>query len=231
MMWWQWRSAVLVVGLIGALGAPSTEAGETQAPGIDGVWVLNPELSDDPSGRLGGSDGDRTRDPGGGFGGRGPGGFGGGRGGFGGGRGGFGGGGGGGDRPDPQEMARMRAAMQEAIRDLLAAPRRMTIVSTDDEIGLTYGDGRVVRLIPDNREHAGLAGNRMRVRRTTRWDGDRLVTDLELESRLPFRVEQSYEVRRDGSAGRQLIVTSRVERGRGSDGDREFRRVYDLDVR
>ena len=223
-MWWQWRSAVLVVGLIGALGAPSTEAGETQAPGIDGVWVLNPELSDDPSGRLGGSDGDRTRDPGGGFGGRGPGGF-------GGGRGGFGGGGGGGDRPDPQEMARMRAAMQEAIRDLLAAPRRMTIVSTDDEIGLTYGDGRVVRLIPDNREHAGLAGNRMRVRRTTRWDGDRLVTDLELESRLPFRVEQSYEVRRDGSAGRQLIVTSRVERGRGSDGDREFRRVYDLDVR
>ena len=95
MMWWQWRSAVLVVGLIGALGAPSTEAGETQAPGIDGVWVLNPELSDDPSGRLGGSDGDRTRDPGGGFGGRGPGGFGGGRGGFGGGRGGFGGGGGG----------------------------------------------------------------------------------------------------------------------------------------
>ena len=231
MMRWQWWAMVLAVGLIGALGAPSTEAGEAQGPGIDGVWVLNPELSDDPSGRLGGSDGDRNRDPGGGFGGRGPGGFGGGRGGFGGGRGGFGGGGFGNDRPDPQEMARMRAAMQEAIRDLLAAPRRMTIVSTDDEIGLTYGDGRVVRLIPDNREHAGLAGNRMQVRRTTRWDGDRLVTDLELESRLPFRVEQSYEVRTEGVGGRQLIVTSRVERGPGGDGRREFRRVYDLDVR
>lgn len=223
MMRRQWRMAVALVGLIGVPGAASTEAGETQTAGIDGVWVLNTELSDDPSGRLGGPEGNANRGPGGGFGG--------GRGGFGGGRGGFGGGGFGGNRPDPQEMARMREAMQQAMRDLLAAPRRMTIVSTDDEIGLTYDDGRVVRLIPDNREHAGIAGDRMQVRRTTRWDGDRLVADLELETRIPFRVEQSYEVRTDNVEGRQLIVTSRVEMGRRGGGDREFRRVYGLESR
>ena len=228
MMRWRRWAAVLAVGLIGVLGA--AEAGEAQENGIDGVWVLNQELSDDPSGRLdGGQQGGRGGfGPGGGFGG-GRGGFGGGRGGFGGGRGGFGGGGG--NRPDPQEMARLRESMQGAIRDLLGAPRRITIVSGDDEIGLTYNDGRVVRLIPDDREHAGLAGSSMQVQRKTRWDDERLVTEIELETRFPFRVEQTYEVRTDGGSGRQLIVTSRVERGRGSDGDREFRRVYDLQER
>ena len=213
-MRWQQCLAMLTVGVIGVLAVSAAEAGEAQAEGIDGVWVLNLELSDDPSGQLG-AQGQGNR---GGFG-------------PGGGRGGFGGGGGGGDRPDPQEMARLRESMQEAIRDLLGAPRRMTIASSADEIGLTYGDGRVVRLIPDDREHAGLAGSSMRVQRKTRWDGDRLVTELELETRLPFRVAQTYEVRTDGAAGRQLIVTSRVGRGGGGDGGREFRRVYDLEPR
>lgn len=224
-MRWQQSAAVLVVGLIGVLGA--ADAGEAQEGNIDGEWVLNQELSDDPSGRLGDGqqDGRSGLGPGGGFGG-GPGGFGGGRGGFGRGRGGFGGGGG--NRPDPQEMARLRESMQGAIRDLLGAPRRMTIVSRADEIGLTYDDGRVVRLIPDDREHAGLAGS-MQVQRRTRWDGDRLVAEIELETRFPFRIEQAYEVRTDGGTGRQLIVTSHVERGRG--GSREFRRVYDLQER
>ena len=231
MMRWHWWAAAAALGLVGVLEAPSTAAGETQVAGIDGVWVLNEELSDDPRGRLGGSEGEADRGRGGGFGGRGPGGSGGGRGGFGGGRGGFGGGGFGGDRPDPQEMARMREAMRRAMSDLLTAPRRMTIVSTDDEIGLTYDDGRVVRLIPDDRAHAGIAGDSMQVRRTTRWDGDRLVTDLALEARMPFRLEQSYEIRTDDVAGRQLIVTSRVAMGRGGNGGREFRRVYDLEPR
>ena len=151
------------------------------------------------------------------------------RGGFGVGRGGFGGGGG--NRPDPREMARLRESVQEAIRDLLAAPRRMRIVSSTGEIGLTYDDGRVVRLIPDDREHAGLAGSSMQVRRRTRWDGDRLVTEIELETRFPFRLEQAYEVRTDGGVARQLVVTSRVEGGRGGDGDGEFRRVYDREER
>lgn len=213
---------MLAVGLIGVVG--TAEVGEAQEGGIDGEWVLNLELSDDPSGRLGGGQqGDR-----GGFG---PGGgFGGGRGGFGGGRGGFGGGGA--NPPDPQEMARLRESMQEAIRDILGAPRRMTIVTSADEIGLTYDDGRVVRLIPDDREHAGLAGSSMQVRRRARWDGDRLVAEIALETRFPFRVRQTYEVRTDGATGRQLIVTSRVERGgRGGDGGGEFRRVYDLQER
>ncbi len=227
----QWWTVMLAVGLLGVAG-PSPDVAEAQTGGIDGVWVLNRDLSDDPSGRLAGrEDGDRgDPDRGGGFGGRGPGGFGGGRGGFGGGRGGFGGDRGG-DRPDPQEMARMRQAMREAMSALLAAPGRMTIVTTADEVGLRYADGRVVRLIPDNRDHAGLAGSSMQVRRKTRWDGDRLVTEVELDTRRSFRVQRSYEVRADDGGGRQLIVTSRVEGGRGGDGGGEFRRVYDLEGR
>ena len=79
---------------------------------IQGVWVLNDELSDDPRPALG-SDGERGQGRRGSAarGGRGPGG--GGVGGFGGGRGGGRGGGGrggggrGGNRPDPEDMAEM----------------------------------------------------------------------------------------------------------------------------
>ena len=51
----------------------------------------------------------------------------------------------------------MREAMQSAMEDLTTAARRMTVVETEREVLLTYADGRV-RLIPDDREHAGIAG-------------------------------------------------------------------------
>ena len=163
----------------------------------------------------------------GGFGGPGggPGGFG-GRGGFGGGPGGRGGGPGGrdGDRPDREQMAGMR----EAMRDLLAAPRRMTIVGNVKEVVLTHDDGRVVRLIPDGREHAGIAGSSAQVKRTTQWKGETLEAEIELQARRRFSVRQTYEVQDGPDGGRQLIVTSHVEGGRSlRDGDGELRRVYD----
>lgn len=200
---------------------------------LAGSWMINQDLSDElrpqPGGRDGngggrgpGGFGDPGWGPGGGFGGRG--GYG-GRGGFGGRRGGLGGFGG-----DPRQMARMRADMQEAMRDLVTAPRRMTIVADEDEIVLTYDDRRVVRLVPDGREHSGLAGMRARVTRRTRWRGARLEAEIELQSRMELRVRQTYEVRTSDVDNRQLIVTTRVDGGRRGR-DREFRRVYDRELR
>ena len=215
------------------LSAGVTQVDEHQ-PVLLGIWVLNTELSDDPRPRpdmatTNGEQGRRGRRGGFGVGG----GFGGstGRGGFGGRgrRGGFGGSGGI-NRPDPENMAKRRAAMQDAIRDLMTAPRRMTIAGTRAEITLTYDDGRIVRLLPDSQEHVGLAGTSMRVTRKTRWDETTLVTDITLKVRqVSLEVNQSYQFR-DSEAGRQLIVTSLFHGGPFERlENREFRRVYDAE--
>ena len=237
------RMRSLAVGIIAAVAlgagpggtaAPSVRAAQDAERALAGTWVIDADLSDDPRPQPGGRDADdRPRGLGGGFGGPGwgpGGGFGGRGGGYGGRRGGFGAGGfeaGGGD---PERMARMRADMQEAMRDLMTAPRRMTIVADAREIVLAYDDRRVVRLIPDGREHAGLAGTSARVTRKTRWRGARLETEIELRSRLDLRVRQSYEVRIMDDGARQLVVTSRVDGGRRGP-DRELRRVYHAEVR
>ena len=193
----------------------ATQADERQVVFL-GTWVLNAELSDAlrPRPETSGSDRDQ-RERGGRFG---P---------SGGGRaGGFGGWGGNRDRPNTRDVAERRTGIQAAMRDLMSVPRRMTISGTQDEVILTYDDGRVIRLLPDGREHAGLAGSSMRLTRTTRWDSETLNTDIELEGRLRFEVEQTYEVR-NGEASKQLIVTSRFAGGPFRDEEREFRRVYD----
>ena len=177
--------------------------------------MLNYELSDDPRATLGneGPQEQGRRGPGAG-GGRGPGGG--------------GGGGRGGDRPDPAEMAEMREAMQSAMKDLMTAPRRMTVVETESAVLLTYDDGRVLRLIPDDREHAGIAGSSMQVKRRTTWTGETLVTRIELQSRMRFELEQTYEVLVEGG---QLVITSKFKSERfADDEDREFRRVYDREL-
>ena len=216
-----------MLGMVALCGSEgdilAAQSGGAPAP-IEGVWVLNQNLSDSAAGpELRGRSDDRVRDRGnGGF--RGPGGIGGGWGGFGG-RPGGGGGRETSGRPDLEEMAASREAMQTAEKDLTSAPYRMTIVTPDNEVLLTYGDGRVVRLIPDNREHAGIAGTGMEVRRKTQWVGDRLTTQIELKSRSKLKVQRTYALDSDGQ---QLVITSRFEGDRVEDDDeREFRRVYD----
>ena len=208
--------------LVLVLPINATQAGQRPVAFL-GTWVLNAELSDDLRPRppeMSGSGRDR-RGRGGGFGA--PGG-----GGFGGRRGGFGGRAGDGNRPAPEDIAERRTGIQEAVRDLMSVPRRMTITGTRDEVILRHDDGRVIRLLPDGREHAGLAGSRMRLTRTTRWDSATLITDIELEGRLRFEVEQTYEVR-NGEAGKQLIVTSRFGGEPFREEEREFRRIYDVE--
>ena len=224
----------LTASSVGA-GSGEVHAQDPEGEGaIQGVWVLNDELSDDPRPALG-SNGERGQGRRGSAarGGRGPGGAGGG--GFGGGRGGGrgggnpGGGGRGGNRPDPEDMAEMREAMRTAMKDLMTAARRMTIVETEREVLLTYADGRVVRLIPDDREHAGVAGRSMQVTRRTTWNGDTLVSRIELQSRMALRIERSYTVRLDGQ---QLVIMSTFDGERfRTDEDRELRHIYDREAR
>ena len=198
-------AVIAVTTPVGGVGPEIAQAPEGDRA-IQGVWVINDELSDDPRARLGSMAGEEGRQGRGG----GRGGFGGG-GGFGGVGGGRGGGfGGGGDRPSPEEMAERREAMQSAMEDLMTAARRMTVVEGEREVILTYADGRVIRLIPDDKEHAGIAGESMQVSRRTKWDGEKLVTQIELQGRMSLEIEQTYEVLRDG---RQLVVTSKVEGG------------------
>ena len=119
----------------------------------------------------------------------------------------------------------MREAMQSAMMDLMTAARRMTVVETEREVLLTYGDGRALRLIPDDQEHAGIAGNSMRVTRRTKWIGERLVARIELQSRMKLTLEQTYELVLEGQ---QLVVMSKFEGDRFEDDEaRELRRVYD----
>ena len=190
---------------------------ESSAASLEGIWMLNTDLSDEPRARLEGVGDDRGQGRGRGAAGR--------RGSRPGGRGRAGG-----RPPDREELARLRQGLQEAVRDLMTAPRRMTIVMIENEIVATYDDGRVIRLVSDDQAHKGIAGTSMQVTRRTRWENEKLVTDISLDSRIEVRLEQTYEVRLTDPEGKQLVVTSRFVGGRASNGDRrELRRVYDAE--
>ena len=214
-------TTVLIVVVVSVLPLGAGQVDELHEV-LLGTWVLNDDLSDALPPRAEMSKGNRGRrgggfaGPGGGFGGPGGGGLGGRRGGFGGRTGG---------RVPPEDRALRRAGLQEAIKDLTTAPRRMTIDGSPEAIVLTYNDRRVVRLLPDGREHAGLAGTSMRVTRVTQWDDTTLVTEIQLDSRVKFEIEQTYHVH-DGEYGLQLVVTSRFNGGPFGRETREIRRVY-----
>lgn len=203
-------TVVVVIALGGVCGdarvlSSDVAQPESSAASLEGIWMLNTDLSDEPRARLEGVGDDRGQGRGRGAAGR------------------------RGSRPGGR-VARLRQGLQEAVRDLMTAPRRMTIVMIENEIVATYDDGRVIRLVSDDQAHKGIAGTSMQVTRRTRWENEKLVTDISLDSRIEVRLEQTYEVRLTDPEGKQLIVTSRFVGGRASNGDRrELRRVYDVE--
>jgi len=215
-------TVVVVLALGGVCGDARVLSSDVAQPesstaSLEGIWMLNADLSDEPRARLEGVGDDRGQGRGRGAAGR--------RGSRPGGRGRAGG-----RPPDREELARLRQGLQEAVRDLMTAPRRMTIVMIENEIVATYDDGRAIRLVSDDQAHKGIAGTSMQVTRRTRWENEKLVTDISLDSRIEVRLEQTYEVRLTDPEGKQLVVTSRFVGGRASNGDRrELRRVYDVE--
>ena len=123
-------------------------------------------------------------------------------------------------RRNREASGRERSAQFQAVADLLAAPRQMTITHDAREILFRYDDGRYVRLVPDAREHAGIAGG-TRVTRKVRWEGDTLVAEVKLESNQ--KIVHEFELR---LGGEQLVVTTTLE-PRGSQDELQLRRVFD----
>jgi hypothetical protein len=199
----------------GLLLSRGISASQTAAPpSIFGAWTLNAELSDKPPDpeQGGGRDGREGRGRFGGPGGRGRGGGGGVGGGFGGGRGGLGGGPRGGG--DPEEMQRRMQAM----RDIMSVPDRLTITRTESMVIITTGDGRTVRLAPDNSK---VKDESTGIERRSRWEGDRLIS--EISGAVGGKVVETYTVEAESQ---RLVVSVQPEGGRGRDlGVR--RRVYD----
>lgn len=213
-------SVLLTVVSLSFLGM-SSEAGAVEAwsqrpdETMDGGWVLNEELSDDPRAitppaRTAPA---RARGPRAG----------------GGGATGSGRGGGGRRRQAGSAPSGDRSIGEgdqgslalAAFKELAQSPNRLVIVTTEKEVVVTDEDGRVVRLAPNGGEREGVAGIDMRVTRTTVWSDQALVTELAAVAPPGFRAEVSYHV---SSAG-QLVVTFRHDPGL------EVRRLYDREVR
>ena len=206
---------MLTLALLIAMLAPAPPAPPAEKPSIAGAWTMNeasgplpPRGDNDPGdpGNAGGRRGNRGRGYGG-------------HGGFGGG--GMGRGGGmRGERQNPDEIARMRAAM----RDLTDPSEHLTITQTDSMIVITGADGRTTRLSPDGKK---IKDENTGVERKTKWDGARLVS--EVSGLGPGKATQTFTV---DPESHQLRITVQIEGRGGRSGNaspRSRTHVYEVD--
>jgi len=99
----------------------------------------------------------------------------------------------------------------DAVRAIVEPADRLTIVRTDSMVIVTTGDGRTTRLAPDNSKiKDGASG----VERRSRWEGDRLVTDISGLGR--GKATETYAV---DPQTHQLVVTFDLQ-GAGGDAER-----------
>ena len=208
---------MLTLALLLAMLAPAPPATPADTASIAGAWTMNKEASDARPTRGDNDSGDRAN--GGGRRGGGGRGFGGGRGGFGGG--GMGRGGGmGGERANPDDVARMRAAM----RDLTDPSDHLTITQTDSMIVITGADGRTTRLSPDGKK---IKDENTGVERKTKWDGAKLVS--EVSGLGSGKATQTFTV---DPESHQLRITVQMPGRAGRNGNgapRTITHVYDTD--
>ena len=215
---------IVVVTLVGAplpLGAAQKQPTGVQAD-LSGAWELNREASSSiPAGLGPDTDGGGHRGDGGSGSGHG-----GGRGGFGGsGMGAMGGHGAPGgppaDRPDKEEMQRMR----DLTHEVLVSPVRLVIDQAEALVTFTDDEGHVRRFAANGKseKHQLTSGT---VNTKTRWEDGAVVMELE----IPHGVKLSRRYALSVAAGaRQLIVTTDVTGGdRGPGGKRSpIKAVYD----
>jgi hypothetical protein len=198
---------VFVTALIGVWLSVESRVQSAPAPApLAGVWTLNKELSDKPAAGTPPREGENGgRHRGGGMGGMGGGRRGGGMG--------RGGAGGGGMSPDADAANRMRDAM----RDIMTAPARLTIVETDSMVVITSGEGRVTRLSPDGKK---IKDDNTKIERKTKWDEGRLVS--EISGLGPGKILETYGI---DPELHHLVVTITAEGSRAP--VISERRVYD----
>jgi hypothetical protein len=214
--------------LAGAAQSP-TPAPSTSTPLLSGAWDLNREASSPPPSGAGpegeggaGHHGARGGHGGGGGGGRGGWGMGGGTGGGTGGGMHGGSGANNGERPDREEMQRLRDLAQEVI----ASPPRLVIDQDGSLVSFTDDEGHVRRYDATGKpeKHQLTSGT---VDTKTRWEDAALV----VETTMPngFKVTKRYALSTAADA-KQLVVTTQVEGGHGGSGEGKrppHKAVYD----
>jgi hypothetical protein len=173
---------------------------------IVGVWALNRNLSDMPDERFEGGANGRPQGGGSGRGGRGHGGYGGG---------GFPAGGG---HANTEQTTRR----QEALREFIDAPPRLTIVEADNTVILTKGDGRTTHLTPDGKKSKDASTG---LERQTEWENGKLVSKI---SGSLGKITETYSVDTDHH---ELMVITRIESPEHQDRTRVFHRLYSAEVR
>jgi hypothetical protein len=192
---------VLITATLAASQSPR-EAPAEDRTALSGAWRLNRELSDDPATLRSGGGGDDSDDParserrrgGGGMGRV---------------------GGMGGERPDPEQMKRVRAIMQS----LMEPPANLIISVEETLVTFTDADGRSQRFATTNKKekHQLDAGT---VETKTKWDRDALVKEISLDGGT--KVVETYSVTEMG----QLQVAVKLESSRMGR-PLTVRRVYD----
>ena len=120
---------------------------------------------------------------------------------------------------NPEDIARMRAAM----RDITNPSEHLTIIQTETMVVLTEADGRTTRLSPDGRK---VKDDNTRIERKTKWDGATLVS--EISGLGPGKMTQSFSVDPEGNQLRIIVV---MEGGGRSGQARTIAHVYDADAR
>jgi hypothetical protein len=99
----------------------------------------------------------------------------------------------------PEDRQRMRDAM----RDIMNPTDHLTITEGDSMVIVTAADGRVVRLSPDGKS---IKDESTKVSRKTKWDGDRLVT--EITGAGPGKITETYSI---DAEHKQLHITVHVD--------------------
>ena len=174
---------------------------------LAGAWLLNEDLSDDPSQAMDqmrgggpGADGGGPAARPGGFGGR-----------DGGGR--MGGRRGGRPSEDPQEL-------RELLRSATTPPSRLTITQTDDAVTFTEPDGRTATFTINGKTERHQFDNHV-VETRTKWKGGQLVKEIRLPHGL--KIVETYSLAHES---RMLQVNVKVE-GSRMPRSISLRRFYD----
>jgi len=208
-----------VAAMLAIIALPGVGSGLSpdESQDLTGTWVLDPDMSDDPRQVMDGSERDGQTAPRGGFGIPGGGGR---RGGMSG-PGGMGGPGLGGRRTDPDEAARVR----DVLRDALAGSARMTISQEGDAITIATPDGATQRIHVDGGKRRERAAAGVEVERKARWDDGQLVMDVSVKD-SPARYKETWRreggkltisVKAEGPQGGAPIVARRVYQREGGD--------------
>jgi len=175
---------------------------------LQGTWILNKDLGADPVGEL---DTSRPKRPTGAGGMAAPG----------------SGGGLGGpliggqrriDRANAEEMARVK----ELLRQIMAAPAKMTITVEGPVIEVAGDDGSVHRLHADGKKLRDHSYPGLELDRKTKWDGEVLVTEFALTD-SEAKAKQTWT-----RTGTRLRLVTKLMPPNGAD-PLEVRRGYDLE--